>query len=74
VHLSDDTEEELAYDTVRMKDDRTYADVKGRFYARFSSDAWTALGDLLEEHDGKIELRANGKLHSLGTLSPPPKT
>jgi len=57
VHLSDDTEEELAYDTVRLERGHAYADVKGRFFARFSNDAWTALGERLEEHDGQVALR-----------------
>ena len=52
VRLSDDTEEELAYDTVHLKDDHAYATVKGRFPARFSGQAWTALGERIEDRGG----------------------
>ncbi len=68
VHLSDDSDEELAYDTLRIRDGHAYADVKGRFFARFGNDAWTALGEHLEEQDGQIVLRTPHGPHPLGTL------
>ena len=52
VRLSDDTEEELAYDSVTVRNDHAYATVKGRFPARFSGQAWTALGERIEERGG----------------------
>lgn len=57
LHLVDDTEEELAYDTLRLEDGTAYATVKGRFPARLSRAAWSALGDRLEERDGRAALR-----------------
>src|SRR5690242_16976827 len=57
LHLVDDTEEELAYDTLRLADGTAYATVKGRFPARLSRAAWTALGEHLEERDGRVTLR-----------------
>jgi hypothetical protein len=65
LHLSDDSEEELAYDTVRFEKEHAYARVKGRFPARFSNTAWTSLGDRLEEIGGSVKLRANGKTYPL---------
>jgi hypothetical protein len=58
LHLVDDTEEELAYDTLRL-DDRgvAYAEVKRRFPARFSRAAWSALGERMVEHDGAVFLK-----------------
>jgi uncharacterized protein len=58
LHLIDDTEEELAYDTLRLRDGTAYATVKNRFPARFSRAAWTALGERLEEHGGVVSLQA----------------
>lgn len=58
IHLSDDSEEELAYDTVGMREGKAYATVKdGRFLARFSHGAWGALGDHIDERDGQPQLR-----------------
>jgi hypothetical protein len=58
VHLSDDSEEELAYDTLQLLGGHAYAKVKtGRFDARFTSRAWGALGERIEERDGAPVLR-----------------
>src|SRR4051812_35797066 len=48
LHLVDDTEEELAYDSLRLEDGTAYVTVKGRFPARLSRAAWAALGERLE--------------------------
>lgn len=58
VHLSDDTDEELAYDTVKLHDGKAYATVKnGKWEARLGSKAWGALGEAIEEKDGTPKLR-----------------
>jgi len=57
-HVVDDTEEELAYDSVRLSGGVAYATVKGgRFPARLSRGAWAALGERLVEHDGAAWLK-----------------
>jgi hypothetical protein len=57
VHLVDDTEEELAYNTVRLRGGIAYATVKdGRFAARLSRAAWGALGERISERDGTVML------------------
>jgi hypothetical protein len=56
IHLVDDTEEELAYDTLRLRAGIAYATVKGRFPARFSRGAWAALGERITERDGAFWL------------------
>lgn len=63
VRLSDDSEEELAYDTVHLRagdqhGGHAYAKVKqGRFEARLTSAAWGALGERIEEEGGVPVLR-----------------
>jgi hypothetical protein len=68
LRLSDDSEEELAYDTLRMgADGILYSKVKsGRFDARFSSAAWGALGGRISERDGRAELDAAGGPYAIG--------
>ena len=56
LHLVDDTEEELAYETLRLQHGTAYATVKGRFPGRFSRAAWSALGERLSERDDGIYL------------------
>jgi hypothetical protein len=57
VHLIDDTEEELAYESLRLRDGVAYATVKGgRFPARLSRAAWSALGERISERDGAAML------------------
>jgi len=56
-HLIDDTDEELAYDTVRIEHGVAYATVKGRFPARLSRAAWTSLGERLVEKDSAVFLQ-----------------
>ena len=58
--LSDDSEEELAYGTLRLAAGVPHATVKGRFAARLSSAAWGALQDRLAETDAGPVLAAAG--------------
>jgi hypothetical protein len=62
VRLSDDSEEELLYKTLRISSSGTvYAKCKeGRFDARFATAAWGALQERIVERDGKAELDAAG--------------
>jgi hypothetical protein len=56
-HLVDDTEEELDYASLRLAESGVaYAQVKGRFPARLSRAAWSALGERLSERDGRVYL------------------
>jgi hypothetical protein len=64
LHLSDDTEEPLAPETLRSgRGDALYTDVKGgRFQARFSRHAQTALAPILNEMpDGSFHLRIGSR-------------
>jgi hypothetical protein len=66
VHLADDSEEELAYDSVVLRGGHAYALVKsGRFEARFNSRAWGALGERIEERGGVPVLRTPVGAHPL---------
>ncbi len=66
VRLSDDSDEELAYDSVHLRDGRAYAKVKGdRFLARLSRAAWGALGERIEERGGVPVLRTPSGTHAL---------
>jgi hypothetical protein len=56
VLLSDGSEEELAAGTLRLRGGVAYATVKGRFDARLSTAAWTALGERLEQRPDGIYL------------------
>jgi uncharacterized protein len=57
VRLSDDSEEELAYGSLRLAaSGQAYCTVKGRFEARVSTAAWSVLADRI---DG-VHLRAAG--------------
>jgi hypothetical protein len=60
--LSDGSEEELAYRTLRISPSgAVYAKVKsGRFDARFSTGAWGTLGQRIGERDGHAILDAAG--------------
>jgi hypothetical protein len=67
VRLADDTEEPLDPATLRLASSAVYCRVKrGRFEARLSPAAWTALGERIEERDGVIWLRAAGGPFKLG--------
>jgi uncharacterized protein len=66
LHLIDDSEEELDYDTLTLRDGTAYATVKGRFPARFSRPAWNTLGERLEERDGGVYLRTPDGPRRLG--------
>jgi uncharacterized protein len=58
VRLSDDSEEELDYDSVHLARGAAYAKVKGgRREARLSSAAWGALGERIEDEGGRAVLR-----------------
>jgi uncharacterized protein len=62
MRLSDDSDEELAYDTLHLRGGQPYARVKGgRFDARVSTLAWNTLGERID--DGK--LRARGGEHAI---------
>jgi uncharacterized protein len=53
VRLSDDSEEELAYDTLHLRGEQPYCSVKkGRFEARVSTLAWNTLAERID--DGKL--------------------
>src|SRR4051812_46884304 len=65
VHLSDGTEEELAYDTLRVEGDKPHARVKGRFDARIGTGAWGAMEARLVEDRGRIFLDAAGGRHEV---------
>jgi len=70
LHLSDGSEEELAYDSLRVGAGHAlYCRVKGRFTARFSRQAYYLLGELLEEAPTGIALRAAGQLWPIGLAS-----
>ena len=57
MRLSDDSEEELAYDTLHLRGEQPYCSVKGgRFDARVSTLAWNTLAERIE--DGKLNGRA----------------
>jgi hypothetical protein len=58
--LADGAEEELAYPSLRLARGTAYCTVKGRFDARFSTAAWSALGERLSERDGAPFLDARG--------------
>ena len=69
LRLADDSEEALRPETVRLAPSgRAYCEVKGRFAARFSSAAWAALADHIEERDGAGYLVTDGATVRLGTL------
>lgn len=59
LELSDETSEELAYDTLRVGDDHAlYCEVHGRFEARFSRQAYYLLSERIVEHEHGYALRA----------------
>jgi hypothetical protein len=59
--LSDGSEEELAYATLRLSPTGVpYATVKGRFDARLATAAWSGLEPRLVEQDGAARLEAAG--------------
>jgi hypothetical protein len=68
LELSDDTEEPLAPETLRVgRGDALYAKVKGgRFEARFSRHAQTALAPILDEGpDGSLRLHIGQRIHTI---------
>ena len=69
LELSDDTEEPLAPETLRVgRGDALYAKVKaGRFEARFSRHAQTSLAPILQEStDGKTRLTIGSRDYVVG--------
>jgi uncharacterized protein len=50
--LSDESEEPLDLETVKLRGEQAYATVKGRFDARLSSSAWAVLAERIVERDG----------------------
>ena len=66
--LSDDSEERLAPETLRVgKGDALYAKVKGgKFEARFSRHAQTALAPILHEAEGALRLTVGGRDYPIG--------
>ncbi len=68
LRLSDGTEEPWDPVKSRVVGDRLYAKVKNdRFEARFDRHAQNALGEVLEEEDGKLVARIGRRAISLGT-------
>jgi hypothetical protein len=66
VRLSDESEEELAYATLHMRaNGAAYVTVKGRFDARLSAAAWSALSAHINDRDGHAELVARGGPYAL---------
>ena len=67
LRLSDDSEEELAYKTLRIgPSGAVYAQVKGgRFEARFATSAWGTLGQRIAERGGQAVLEAAGGPYAL---------
>lgn len=64
VRLSDDSEEELAYETLHLRNNgEPYCVVKGRFPARVATAAWNALGARIDEGG----LRAAGRRFPIAT-------
>jgi hypothetical protein len=56
MRLSDDSDEELAYDTLHLRNGQPYATVKdGRFDARISTLAWNTLAERID--DGTLHAR-----------------
>jgi hypothetical protein len=65
LRLSDDSEEELAYATLQLRaGGQPYCQVKGRFDARFSTAAWSALGS----HIDGDHLHAAGQKFPIATV------
>jgi hypothetical protein len=65
--LSDDSEEPLDLATLRLRSHGgALATVKGRFDARLSTVAWSALTERLSERDGAFWLDADGGPYRLG--------
>jgi hypothetical protein len=60
VRLSDKSEEELDYRSLRLRGGTAYSTVKGRFEARFATSAWNALAERLVERDGRVFFHAAG--------------
>jgi hypothetical protein len=60
--LSDGTEERWDPHATRIVGDHIYTTVKGDYEARFDRHAQTALGEILEEHAGKLGARVGGEL------------
>jgi hypothetical protein len=57
LRLSDDSEEPLAPETLRLRNGVAYAGVKGgRFEARLSTAAWGVLAERIDERDGVFYL------------------
>ena len=68
LRLSDQTEEAWEPQNSRIAGDRLYAKVKnGAFEARFDRHAQNALGDVLDEQDGKLVARIGSRAFSLGS-------
>ncbi len=68
LRLSDGTEEPWDPSKSRTVGDRLYTKVKnGAFEARFDRLAQTALGEVLDEEDGKLVARIGDRAISLGT-------
>jgi hypothetical protein len=70
LRLSDDSEEELLYRTLRISPSgAVYAKVKGgRLDARFATAAWGALQERIVERDGRAELDAAGGPYLLAPI------
>lgn len=58
--LADGSEEPLDPSSLRLARGTAYCTVRARFPARFSTAAWTALGERLSDRDGETWLDADG--------------
>jgi hypothetical protein len=65
--LNDDSEEELAYDTLEQDESSAlYCKVRGgALTARITTAAYYSLAERIEETDGGFALRAAGALHAI---------
>jgi hypothetical protein len=64
--ISDGSEETLDFATLQCTKKGAYVQVKGRFQARLSAAAWSALGERLVERDGAVWLEAAGGPYRIG--------
>jgi hypothetical protein len=61
MRLSDDSDEELGYESLHLRGGQPYAQVKGgRFDARISTLAWNTIAERIDD----------GKLHAAGRALP----
>jgi uncharacterized protein len=73
LHLSDDTVEELAPETLYIGEDSVlYCTVKGAFPARFTRPAYYQMADSVEEEEGAYFIESAGKRYEIRLRTPTP--